>query len=299
MLPGVKPQLKLRESRDGQTFVRGVAKHRVESVAHGLQLAQQASAKRHTSSNNINAESSRSHWICQLELTVQTPVNAAVTSNNDDDDDDDDAASTNGYTTDDEAARLVKSRDKTVALWIVDLAGSERSKRTGVVQGSVRQKEAALINSSLMKLMRCLSVMRRNQGATAANIVPFRESKLAMLFMNHLTGPSANRTLMIVNVNPCVADFNETQHVLAYATAARTVQISQEEVHRKRKDVSRVDSLEATHDYNGRAMKRFKSNKEQQQVRNQPNSKIATLPRQWVVAKRHSRFTCSFYSRSW
>ena len=70
MLPGVKPQLKLRESRDGQTFVRGVAKHRVESVAHGLQLAQQASAKRHTSSNNINAESSRSHWICQLELTV-------------------------------------------------------------------------------------------------------------------------------------------------------------------------------------------------------------------------------------
>ena len=47
------------------------------------------------------------------------------------------------------------------------------------------------------------------------------------LFMNHLTGTCASRTLMIVNVNPAVADFDETQHVLAYATAARSGQISQ------------------------------------------------------------------------
>ena len=76
----------------------------------------------------------------------------------------------------------------------------------------------------------------------------------------HLTGPSANRTLMIVNVNPSVADFDETQHVLAYATAARTVQVSQDEVHRNRKELG--GDSEATHDYNGRALKRFKTSKE-------------------------------------
>lgn len=257
-----RESLKLRESQSGQTFVRGLTKHKVTSVAEGLQLAQQASTKRHTSSNNINAGSSRSHCICQLELSVVTsPPVASI--NDDADDDNSTSAATSGYSTDDEAARLIKARDKTVTLWIVDLAGSERSKRTGVLQGSVRQKEAALINASLMKLMRCLSVMRRNQSLTAsttANVVPFRESKLTHLFMNHLTGPSANRTLMIVNVNPAVADFDETQHVLAYATAARTVQISQDEVHRKRKGEA-ATSGEATHDYNGRALKKFKSSK--------------------------------------
>ena len=99
--PGVNQTLKLRESRNGQTFVRGLAKHRVESVEHGLQLAQQLSVKCHTSSNNINADSSRSHCICQLELAVQTPVPSAVTN---DDDDDNTSTATSGYTTDDEDA---------------------------------------------------------------------------------------------------------------------------------------------------------------------------------------------------
>jgi hypothetical protein len=259
-----RESLKLRESRHGQTFVRGLAKHKVKSVEHGLELVQQASSKRHTSSNNINSDSSRSHCICQLEVSIESPIHSSVINSNDmeaDDDDDDNSVSTaNGYNTDDEAVFLNKK--KSVTLWIVDLAGSERSKRTGVIQGSTRQKEAALINSSLMKLMRCLNVMRRNQSTSmTANVVPFRESKLTHLFMNHLTGTSASRTLMIVNVNPAVADFDETQHVLAYATAARSVQISQEDFHRKRKDISAGgDALEATHDYNGRALKKLKSN---------------------------------------
>jgi hypothetical protein len=184
--------LKLRESRDGQVFCRGLAKHLLKDAAHGLQLAQQAGKRRHTSSNNLNSNSSRSHCICQLEL--------------------------------------ITAAGEAVTLSIADLAGSERSKRTGVIQGSLRQKEASNINSSLMKLKRCFSVMRRNQSlsSTTSNDVPFRESKLTHLFMNHLTGPCANRTVMVVNVNPAVADFDETQHVLAYATEAKKIQISQE-----------------------------------------------------------------------
>lgn len=193
-MPNFKPtSLKLRESQEGDIYVKDLVKHRVHNVQEGLELAKQATAKRHTSSNNINADSSRSHCICQMELSPQ------IVESND------------GI--DDESAKSIK-------FWIVDLAGSERTKRTG----GLRQKEATIINTSLMKLMRCLSVMRENQGSTKA-VVPFRESKLTHLFMSHLTGPSASRTSMIVNVNPSACDFDETQHVLGYAVSAKNVLI--------------------------------------------------------------------------
>ena len=105
---------------------------------------------------------------------------------------------------------------KSIKLWIVDLAGSECTKRTG----GLRQKEATLINTSLMTLTRCFGVMRENQGSSKA-VVPFRESKLTHLFMSHWSGPSASRTSMIVNVNPSACDFDVTQHVLGYAVSAK------------------------------------------------------------------------------
>lgn len=186
--PSYKPRatLKIREQQDGEIFVAGLTKHKVNDTQHGLQLAQEAKKKRHTSSNNINADSSRSHCICQLELS-------------------------NG-----------------VKMWIVDLAGSERTKRTGV--GAVRQKEAVLINTSLMKLMRCLTAMQNHQ-----KVLPFRESKLTHLFMSHLTSGDSSRTSMIVNVNPASTDFDETQHVLGYAVAAKSIQINKDEYGKKRK----------------------------------------------------------------
>lgn len=58
--------LDIRSDQD-QTFVRGLVKHKIENAEHGVRLAQQAAAKRRTSSNIVNAGSSRSHSICQLE----------------------------------------------------------------------------------------------------------------------------------------------------------------------------------------------------------------------------------------
>lgn len=181
--------LDIRSDQD-QTFVRGLVKHKIESAEHGVRLAQQAAAKRRTSSNIVNAGSSRSHSICQLEVCVM---------NND------------------------NSKIKTTTMWIVDLAGSERSKNVGY--GSNRA-EMAKINSSLTNLMKCLSAVKRNQSnPSTAGVVPFRESKLTHLFMSHLRGPSANRTRMIVNVSPAAANFDETQYVLT--TVACNVKISQ------------------------------------------------------------------------
>jgi hypothetical protein len=60
----------------------------------------------------------------------------------------------NGYTTALKIMELQPSlrtnQDETFVLSIVDLAGSERSKRTGAFREVTRQKEATMINSSLM-----------------------------------------------------------------------------------------------------------------------------------------------------
>ena len=252
--------LKLRESRGGKMYVRGLVKHVVTTVSHGLELASAAKKKRHTSSNNINVNSSRSHCVCQLELSLQPSgsMNKDVKQVGA-------RENSSGYNTDEEEIFVKKNESRAVTMCIVDLAGSERSKRTGAVNKSTRQKEAALINSSLMKLMRCLQTLQNNQmpksgGGSASSVVPFRESKLTHLFMNHLTGASASRTGMIININPCVADYDETQHVLSFASVARNVTISETDYNQKWRAIAATNPTEPTHGNNGRLLRSLKSN---------------------------------------
>jgi hypothetical protein len=218
--------LKLQDNK-GTIEVRGLSKHKVCDTNEGLKLAATAKKNRQVTGTNLNGVSSRSHSVCQLELVPK-----------------------NG------------KGGKNAMFWIVDLAGSERSKRTGVGAKSAQQREASGINTSLMKLWRCLKQLRSNQqnkaAALASNqpapkapLVPFRESKLTHLFMNHLSGSSAGRTVMIVNVNPQPDDYDETQHVLNSAAIAQSVKITNEE-YIKKKEKSEVM---ATHDANGRSLK--------------------------------------------
>lgn len=239
--PGTFPieqsSLRVRESKSGRIYARGLAKHQITSLAQGLELVAKAKSRRRTSSNSINNDSSRSHSICQFELVA---VPTLINGDNDVDGASIGTASSKGYNTDDDSSVQSKKKSKknSVTFWIVDLAGSERSKRTGVFSRSVRQKEAALINSSLMKLMRCLQTLRHNQSTShSVSVVPFRESKLTHLFMDHLTGKAASRTSMIVNINPSIADFDETQHVLSYATVAKSIRISESDYNRKRQAI--------------------------------------------------------------
>ncbi|EEC44769.1 kinesin family-like protein, partial [Phaeodactylum tricornutum CCAP 1055/1] len=61
--------LKVREWH-GRAVVSGLAKHRLHSLQQGLDLIVMAKQRRHTATNNINRDSSRSHCVCQL--TVET-----------------------------------------------------------------------------------------------------------------------------------------------------------------------------------------------------------------------------------
>jgi len=235
---GLVPALKVRECR-GQIFIRGLAKHKVESVEQGIALVKEAHNKRHTSSNNLNSHSSRSHFVCQMQViplkqptgcfhvrdfTAEVSTDKKVANTD----------SMSGYSTDEEA--VVRSRITASTLWIVDLAGSERSKRTQV--GFTRQKESTKINNSLMTLMRCLNAMNENgKRGNGISVMPFRESKLTHIFMGHLASKSATRTAMMVNVNPSVEDFDETQHVLAYSRTAKVIEMNIEEYGAKRKQL--------------------------------------------------------------
>jgi len=253
LAPDLNSSLRIREGKTGRVYVRGLTKHHVKSFTHGIQLTTMAKSRRHTSSNNINNDSSRSHSICQFEL-LATP--AELKNLNDCESASVCSIASSGYCTDDDSVTLTKyAKKRSVTFWIVDLAGSERSKRTGAYSRSTRQKEAALINSSLMKLMRCLQTLRYNQTTSHSSVViPFRESKLTHLFMDHLTGAAASRTSMVVNINPSVADFDETQHVLSYATVAKSIQITESDYNRKRR-VIQMTGVSHTHSEDGRPIK--------------------------------------------
>jgi Kinesin motor domain len=237
--PGyMREPLKLRETQK-HTFIRGLVKRQVNDVKEGLHFAKMAHSKRHTASNNLNSDSSRSHCIFQLQITKRNANLPKLTEG---------TSVPSGYTTDEEACQITKQRPTT--LWIVDLAGSERSKRTNV--GTLRQKEASLINKSLMNLMRCLSIIRENQSAhSSSQVIPFRESKLTHFFMPALTGRSSSSISMIVNVNPEAPDYDETNHVLSYASEAKMVHIEDIKIPL---DNSRVGAGE--YGYNGRPVKK-------------------------------------------
>lgn len=65
--------------------------------------------------------------------------------------------------------------------------------------------------------------------------------------MGHLTSKSAARTAMMVNVNPSVEDFDETQHVLAYSRKAKLIEMNIDEYSMKRKQFFGEE-----YDHNGR-----------------------------------------------
>jgi hypothetical protein len=64
------------------------------------------------------------------------------------------------------------------------------------------------INNSLMTLRTCLEILRENQLYGANKMVPYRDSKMTLLFKNFFDGEG--QVEMIVCLNPSVEDYDET-----------------------------------------------------------------------------------------
>mmetsp|Transcript_49887 Transcript_49887/g.97841 ORF Transcript_49887/g.97841 Transcript_49887/m.97841 type:complete len:1226 (-) Transcript_49887:256-3933(-) len=196
----------LRNSKKDQVFVVGIKEMSVTTLEESMAIMRAGQNNRQVTETILNSDSSRSHSVFTIKLVNSTGE--------------------------------VWSR-----LSICDLAGSERTKRTEHTGQHLR--ETSNINTSLMKLGRCLEILRFNQLQTNParhKIVPFRESQITRMFRDSLCG--WGRTVMITNANPNPDDFDETVHALKYAAIAKEIRCE-----------AKVDSWRptvATHTLNGK-----------------------------------------------
>ena len=145
------PRLDIKkDARTGMVTVPGAMVVEVTSARQLLDEIARGQKSRHTSSTQMNRESSRSHLIMSVMITSTNLQTQAVTQGK---------------------------------LSFVDLAGSERTKKSGSVGEQMR--EAQSINKSLSALGDVISAL-----ASEATHVPFRNHKLTMLMSDSLGGNS-------------------------------------------------------------------------------------------------------------
>lgn len=198
--PTNQDQLRIRETLNGEVYVRGLQSRSVGNPAEVGKLMEQASGRRVVASTKMNAVSSRSHAICVLKIR----------------------------------GVLEDSTKFESKLTLVDLAGSERIKKTEA-KGN-RAQEGISINKGLFVLGQVVSALAE-QRPKFKRKPPFRDSKLTRLLQDSLGGNS--RTIMIACCSPADFNLEETINTLRYATQARNIknsatanvvqQISQEE----------------------------------------------------------------------
>ena len=164
-------------------YIKDMAEIEVKSTEEAIELMHRAQKRRVVACTDLNTESSRSHSIFTIRI-VQAPFDTSINDFN----------------------PKSKSAIHVSQLSLVDLAGSERTKRTKNT-GS-RLKEAGNINSSLMALRNCIETLRENIISSTRKMVPYRDSKLTLLFKNYFEGNG--KIKMILCINPSSQEFDET-----------------------------------------------------------------------------------------
>jgi hypothetical protein len=179
--------LRIRETLDGQVYVRGLQARTVSTPSDVGALMEEANSRRVVASTKMNATSSRSHAICVLRVKGVL----------------------------DDATKFESK------LTLVDLAGSERLKKTEA-KGS-RAQEGISINKGLFVLGQVVSALAE-QRPKFQRKPPFRDSKLTRILQDSLGGNS--RTIMIACCSPADFNVEETINTLRYATQARNIKNS-------------------------------------------------------------------------
>uniref|UniRef100_H3CSN9 Kinesin-like protein n=1 Tax=Tetraodon nigroviridis TaxID=99883 RepID=H3CSN9_TETNG len=188
----------LREDPNHNMYVAGCLEVEVKSAQEAFQVFWKGQKKRKVANTCLNRESSRSHSVFMIKL-VQAPLDA-----------------------DGDNVLQDKSQVAVSQLCLVDLAGSERTGRTGA-EGT-RIREAGNINQSLLTLRTCIEILRENQMYGTNRMVPYRDSKLTLLFKNYFDGEGKVR--MVVCVNPKADDYEETLLVMRFAEVTQEVEVA-------------------------------------------------------------------------
>jgi len=175
----------LHEKTDSGVYVKDLSFFAVKSVAEINDVLKTGLKNRAVGSTNMNATSSRSHSLFQIQIERS------------------------------EIGADGKQHIRAGKLNMVDLAGSERIAKTGATGD--RLKEATKINLSLSTLCHVISALID----VKATYVPYRDSKLTRLLQDSLGGNT--KTLMISNVGPADYNYDETLNTLRYASRAKNI----------------------------------------------------------------------------
>ena len=190
---GQAPSLAITQGAGGNatTEVAGLTKVTVTTAEQTLRELEVATRRRTRRATSMNANSSRSHLVLTVSVTLEVALEGSTTT-------------TCG------------------SLMICDLAGSERLSRTHAACGSMELTEANAINKSLLALR---NVVHKLAADEPAGHVPFRESKLTHLLKGRL-GQEGSKALMLVCASPLEADADETLTSLNFGQEVQCVKCS-------------------------------------------------------------------------
>jgi kinesin family protein 6/9 len=177
--------LQITDDSRGGVLIKGLQQYVCDSEEDALNCLFEGELNRTFRQHYLNATSSRAHCIFTVNI---------------------------------ESRSRVESSDKVVhsKLHLVDLAGSERTKKTHS-EGLVL-KEASFINKSLTFLEQVvLALCDRKRDH-----IPYRQSKLTNLLRDSLGGNC--KTVMVANIWPEAAHFEETTSTLKFATRMMKIQ---------------------------------------------------------------------------
>ena len=194
----------LREDSQKNMYVNGVVETEVKSAEEAFELFNIGQKRKKMGNTVLNSVSSRSHSIFNIRV-----VQFQQLAHNE------------------EGQPVIPDSNllKVAQLSLVDLAGSERTNRTQNTGQLLR--EASQINNSLLSLRTCLEILRENQLTGANRLVPYRDSRLTLLFKNYFEGEG--RVVMIVCVNPSAEDFEENLQVMKFAETTQDVKVARAE----------------------------------------------------------------------
>lgn len=182
--------LKILDQGDAGVFLEGLQSVPIESAQEAYEMMNFAAERRATGSTLLNIQSSRSHAICTLTVSIRP---------------------------------LEKSRKAEITqakLTLVDLAGSERIKKSGVE--GIQKQESITINKDLFVLGKVVAALSdQSRSLSKEKHVAYRDSKLTRLLRESLGGNCF--TVMISCVSPTDADIEESINTLRYAERARSI----------------------------------------------------------------------------
>lgn len=176
--------LQIMEVGRGRLTVKNLSEHHPENVDQLFEMLTAGNKNRSQHPTDHNAESSRSHAILQVSINMNEKHSSSEASK--------------------KAAKLV----------MVDLAGSEKGCATGF--SGARFQEGSSINKSLLALGKIMETL-----ASGKKAYTYRDSKLTRILKDSLGGNS--RTVMIANVSPAAAMYEDTLNTLRYAQKAKKI----------------------------------------------------------------------------